>query len=138
MYAKTNKADHRLLFGMDANTYEHAEPDQQGMTAFAEYYTSKKLTSSCGRRPNPKNYTTFHARTYLQSQLNKAVSLQDRDKRGDKNPKDFILFFESDYAPVWSKRDNTGDGIYIENMIFPTLTFPSDHAITSTLLVEKF
>ena len=122
---------------MDANTYEHPDSDQQGMVAFAEYYPTSHMNSCNGKKPNPKNYTTFHARTYLQSQLNKAVSLQDRDIRGDKNPKDFILFFSDDYTPMWSRRDNTGDGIYINDMIFPTLTFPSDHAITSTLLLEK-
>jgi hypothetical protein len=135
-YAITKRPDHRLLFGMDANTYEHPDKDQQGMVAFAEYYTSKNLNSCNGRTPNPKNYTTFHARTYLQSQLNKAVSLEERDTKGDKNPKDFILFFDNDYSVVWTHRDNTGKGYYVDNMIFPTLAFPSDHAVTSTFLVE--
>ena len=33
-------------------------------------------------------------------------------------------------------KDNTGRRQYIENMVFPTLSFPSDHGITSTVLLE--
>ena len=56
--------------------------------------------------------------------------------KGDKNPKDFILFFTADYEVVSTTKDNTGNRKYIENMVFPTLTFPSDHGITSTVLKE--
>jgi hypothetical protein len=70
-YATSKATDHQLLFGMDANTYEHPESDQQGVTDFATFYTSKTLNSCRGPNPNPKDYTTFHARTYLQPQLNK-------------------------------------------------------------------
>jgi hypothetical protein len=136
-HAINKRPDHRLLFGMDANTYEFPGKDLQDVESFAEFYTSKKLNSCYGRKPNPKNYTTFHARTYLQSQLNKAVSLEDRDKKGDKNPKDFIIFFDSDFSTLWTRKDNTGQHLFIDNMIYPTLTFPSDHAITSTLLIER-
>ena len=135
-HAVTKRPDHRLLFGMDANTYEIPQKDQLGVLPFAEYYVSKNLNSNNGKKPNPKNYTTFHARTFLQSQLNKAITLEDRHTKGDKNPKDFILFFNHDYEVRWSHRDNTGRGVYIDDMIFPTLHFPSDHAITSTLLIE--
>ena len=34
-------------------------------------------------------------------------------------------------------KDNTGSREYIENMVFPTLSFPSDHGITSTVLLEN-
>jgi hypothetical protein len=128
--------DRKLLFGMDANTYARPEKDQQGVTDFADFYTALHLNSCYGPHPNPNNFTTFHARTHLQTQLNKAVSLEDKDKKGDKNPKDFIVFFDADYKVLSTTKDNTGKKQYIENMVFPTLTFPSDHGITSTVLLE--
>jgi hypothetical protein len=136
-YATKKLPDHRLLFGMDANTYATPEKDQQGVVAFAEFYRSKKLNTCYGPYPNPKNFTTFHARTHLQPQLNKAVSLEEKDIKGDKNPKDFILFFSSDFTVTSTKKDNTGSKKYIENMVFPTLSFPSDHGITSTVLKQE-
>lgn len=136
-YAVTKRPDHKLLFGMDANTYDSPEKDQQGMVEFAEFYRSKKLNSCYGPTPNPKNFTTFHARTHLQPQLNKAVRLEEKDTKGDKNPKDFIVFFASDFTVVSTKKDNTGEMKYIENMVFPTLSFPSDHGVTSTILIEE-
>ena len=45
---------------------------------------------SCRGRVQPQNFTTFHARTYLQSQLNKAITYAEKDAKGDKNPKDFF------------------------------------------------
>ena len=136
-YASINLTNHKLIFGMDANTYEFPHSDQQGVTAFAHYYRSKKLNSCYGQNPNPSNYTTFHARTHLQPQLNKAITLEEKDKKGDKNPKDFILFFDNDFHVQRTIKDNTGRKRYIENMVFPTLQFPSDHGITSTVLIEK-
>ena len=135
-YALSTQPDHKLLFGMDANTYAKPDADQQGVMAFAEYYVSNKLNTCYGPHPNPLNFTTFHARTHLQTQLNKAVSLEEKDVKGDKNPKDFILFFASDFNVLSTTKDNTGERKYIENMVFPTLSFPSDHGITSTLLQE--
>ncbi len=70
-YATSQQPASKLLFGMDANTYAKPEPDQQGVTDFAQFYTSKKLNSCYGPNPNPLNFTTFHARTHLQPQLNK-------------------------------------------------------------------
>lgn len=129
---------HRLLFGLDANTYAAPEVDQQGVTQFAQFYTEKNLNSCYGQTPNPQNFTTFHARTHLQPQLNKAVKLEDKDVKGDKNPKDFILFFNTDFKVLSTMKDNTGERKYIEGMVFPTLTFPSDHGVTSTTLIERF
>jgi hypothetical protein len=136
-YAISKRPDHKLLFGMDANTYHKPESDQQGVVDFATFYSSKKLNSCYGPNPNPINFTTFHARTHLQPQLNKAVKLEEKDIKGDKNPKDFILFFSSDFAVRSTTKDNTGELKYIENMVFPTLSFPSDHGVTSTVLVEQ-
>lgn len=33
-----------------------------------------------------------------------------------------------------AKKDNTGKRVYVSDMIFPTLTFPSDHAVVSAVL----
>jgi hypothetical protein len=136
-YALKNK-EFKLLFGMDANTYHKPESDQQSMVKFAQWYTSKNLNSCYGQTPNPANFTTFHARTHLQPQLNKAVRYSEKDVRGDRNLKDFILFLKKDFLVVSTIKDNTGDLKYVENMVFPTLTFPSDHGITSTVLKEIF
>ena len=106
--------DHKLLFGMDANTYASPSSDQQGVVQFAEFYTSKKLNSCYGPKPNPFNFTTFHARTFLQTQLNKAITLEEKDSKGDKNPKDFIIFFASDFKVLSTNKDNTGVQKYIE------------------------
>ena len=69
---------------------------------------------------------------------------------GDRHLKDFILFDSSSaeerehgQEDVWEQppsgessapaaaRDNTGRAEYIEGMTFPTVNFPSDHAIVS-------
>jgi len=136
-YAVAQQPNCKLLFGLDANTYSKPEKDQQGVVDFGAFYTDLKLNSCYGPHPNPLNFTTFHARTHLQPQLNKAVSLEEKDLKGDKNPKDFILFFDSDFTVVSTTKDNTGKRVYIEGMVFPTLTFPSDHGITSTILKEN-
>jgi len=135
-YATSKATGHKMLFGLDANTYEKPTNDQQGVVSFADFYREKELNSCYGPTPNPKNYTTFHARTHLQPQLNKAITLEEKDKKGDKNPKDFILFFKNQFNVIVTHKDNTGKKKYVENMVFPTLFFPSDHGITSTLLEE--
>ena len=50
------------------------------MTKFAEFYTSQKLNSCYGPTPNPLNFTTFHARTHLQPQLNKVKKYEYVDR----------------------------------------------------------
>jgi hypothetical protein len=95
-------------------------------------------------------HTTFNARTHLQPQLNKAVPFENVAMLGDRNLKDFIVFDattteerEHGQEDVWEQplggetlasaaaRDNTGRAEYIEGMTFPTVDFPSDHAIVS-------
>ncbi|KAJ1638551.1 hypothetical protein T492DRAFT_944035 [Pavlovales sp. CCMP2436] len=129
-------AGHVLLFGLDANTYEHGSSHKQGVLEFADEYGKLGLSSCWGDRPDPTNHTTFNARTYLQPQLNKAVKLSDLDKPdvGDKNPKDFILFPRGGFAVVRTTKDNTGSGQYLENTVFPTLAFPSDHGLLATVI----
>ena len=136
-FATSKGRDAKLLFGMDANTYENPEDDQQGVTDFAKKYTALQLSSCYGDHPDPKRYTTFAARTHLQPQLNKAVAYNEKDIKGDKNPKDFVLFFRSDFEVASAERDNTGVREFKENMVIPTLRFPSDHAITFSTLYEN-
>jgi len=129
----------RLIFGLDANTYEKGGADTglQDVTEFAQEFVSLEMTSCFGDTPNPKNYTTFNARTYLQPQLNKAVKNTEKETKGDINPKDFILFYKSQFESTGIVKDNCGQkGKYIEGMVFPTLEFPSDHGIISCELLS--
>merc|ERR1711959_842502 len=120
----------RLLFGMDANTYEKESKKTAHVLAFEKMY-EKLGYKSCWVKVDPQQYTTFNARTYLQPQLNKAAKSTELAEKGDRNPKDFILFTDHfSSADVW--RDNTGKGEYNNDMVFPTLDFPSDHAALSS------
>jgi len=124
-----------LVFGLDANTYSSGIPGKtQDVTEFAKFYSNFGLDSCWGLVPDPENFTTFNARTYLQPQLNKASSKQEIRQKGDVNPKDFILFKRDTFEVQHVTKDNTGQKRYIENMPFPTLDFPSDHGILSTKL----
>lgn len=58
--------NHRLIVGLDANTYEVGSASQQGVTEFAADFVAKGYTSCWGDTPNPKSHTTFNARTFLQ------------------------------------------------------------------------
>jgi len=133
-YALEAYPRHQLLFGLDANVYEKPAKGQQSHAGFVASYLEHNLNSCYGEEPAANNYTTFHARTFLQPQLNKAVTAADRDRKGDKNPKDAILFHRNDFAVLRTKKDNTGSRDFTEGMVFPTLDFPSDHGITSTVL----
>lgn len=139
-FASTRRKAHKLLFGMDANTYHHPKKDQQGVTSFVDFLGAHHM-KSCWVFDDMAdyliNYTTYCARTHLQPQLNKAASFAEREVKGDKNPKDFMVFFESDFTVVKTQKDNTGGGKFIDNTVLPTLDFPSDHAITSTILNSK-
>lgn len=129
---------HKLVFGLDANTYEKATPGKtQDVLEFAAAYRRELYTSVWGDVPNPKNYTTFNARTYLQPQLNKAARKDELTSKGDVNPKDFILFSPTDYSVQRTWKDNTGHRKYVEGMVFPTLDFPSDHGVLSAVLSKS-
>ena len=132
-YSKAHASEFKLLFGMDANSHRKPkDPKKQlAVSDFAGFYRSIGLTSCYGDKPDPDNFTTFHARTYLQPQLNKAVTYEERSLKGDKNPKDHILFSKSDFDIIETTKDNTGRREYQEGMVFPTFDFPSDHGITS-------
>lgn len=115
-----------LLFGLDANTYEK----ESSSTAYALDFEREYLSlgfKSCWGKVDPSRYTTFNARTFLQPQLNKAAKSNELAEKGDRNPKDFVLFSpDLEVVSVW--RDNTGQGTYLEDVVFPSLEFPSDHA----------
>mmetsp|Transcript_16463 Transcript_16463/g.27212 ORF Transcript_16463/g.27212 Transcript_16463/m.27212 type:complete len:308 (-) Transcript_16463:137-1060(-) len=125
---------HRLIFGLDANTYERGSRKRQDMNEFVQHYRYLGIRSCWGGRPKANNYTTYNARTYLQPQLNKASKKSEFVEKGDRNPKDFILFYKGDFQEFGTTKDNTGNKKYIEDMVFPTLAFPSDHAVLSTTL----
>lgn len=130
--------NHKLIFGLDANTYENATPKkQQPVLEWGKSYFEHGQSSCWGDVPNPSNYTTFNARTYLQPQLNKACKSSEKRQKGDVNPKDFIVFKKQDFDVVKTWKDNTGTREYIEDMAFPTLKFPSDHGILATILEHK-
>lgn len=133
---RTNYPDHIFLFGLDANTYEKKDDGTQHVNDFVNDFVNKGLTSCWGYKPQPSNYTTFNARTYLQPQLNKACSQKEIKVKGDINPKDFILMEANTFSVLEATKDNTGQRKYKENMVFPTIDFPSDHAIISCALSE--
>ena len=136
---------HVLVLGLDANSHDcPATPSTRGKYLRApdlhRTYTALGLTSCWGGRPKwSACYTTGTARTCLQPQLNKSVRRRDVHKTGTAGsafqPKDFILVSADAYTaqPATTAKDNTGKGAYREGSLFPTVTFPSDHAIlTST------
>lgn len=135
MSSNSTLAGHKLLFGLDANTYEKAKPGkQQDVVEFGKHYVSRGLTSCWGDAPDPKNYTTFNSRTYLQPQLNKACKKSNKRANGDVNPKDFILFGKTDFSVDRMWKDNTGEKKYLEGTAFPTMDFPSDHGILAAVI----
>jgi hypothetical protein len=130
--------DRRLIFGLDANTYEkEGNKKFQGVQAFGTEYRKLGLTSNWGDVPISDNYTTYNARTYLQTQLNKACKSSEKKECGDVNPKDFILFDKTAFGVVSTTKDNTGNGVYNEDMPFPTMEWPSDHGLSHVVLKEK-
>jgi len=131
--------DRTLLFGLDANAYA---PDKMRATTLAATDFLDALTplglTSCfdpGRAPPA---TTYNARTFLQPQIQKAVPFDQRktSKLTDNNPKDYIVFDASAFAAADTSLDNTGDRRYLDAP-FPTLAFPSDHAILKTTLKPR-
>ena len=107
------------------------------MADFAAAFRAAGYSSCWGDFPDPNSPTTFNARTYLQPQLQKAAKSDEKVSKGDKNPKDFILFPKAGFEVLQARKDNTGERRYVEEMVFPTLAFPSDHGIVSTTLAIK-
>eukprot|EP00811_Abedinium_folium_P028032 NODE_4306_length_1907_cov_5.655056.p1 GENE.NODE_4306_length_1907_cov_5.655056~~NODE_4306_length_1907_cov_5.655056.p1 ORF type:complete len:528 (-),score=188.39 NODE_4306_length_1907_cov_5.655056:322-1674(-) len=130
-----------VLTGLDANTYKTNDPE--GKTKFVDSFLE-----DCARGQLPLDHcfpgvpraamnTTCHARTYLQPQLNKAVPRNEcqTSPHVDCNPKDFVLFTRGALVCASpGRKDNTGERRFVEDMYFPTLKFPSDHAVLSTTI----
>lgn len=135
----------RLAMGMDANSYCAGVPGKKlGAAEFVQACADAGLAECwhgrCAEAPR-ECCTTFNARTYLQPQLNKAVSRSAAaaDPNTDKNPKDYIVFdaqqLEAEGQPL---RDNQGvRGSFDPDAPFPTLRFPSDHAALLATLRPK-
>eukprot|EP00908_Phaeocystis_cordata_P018682 Transcript_30145.p1 GENE.Transcript_30145~~Transcript_30145.p1 ORF type:complete len:442 (-),score=245.97 Transcript_30145:935-2260(-) len=132
-----SKPDHRLVFGLDANTYVKGSKKLQGVVEFAQDFVSKGYSSCWGDAPDPDNHTTFNARTFLQPQLQKAAKASEKAAKGDKNPKDHIVFTKTAFEVASTIKDNTGDREYLEGVIFPTLAFPSDHGVVYSVLNHR-
>jgi len=130
-----------VVMGLDANTHAHEDP--KGATKYVKSFLAdleegpEPLAHSWEGEDTTKWHTTFNARTFLQPQLNKAVRFEERhtSKLTDNHPKDWILFSGSvfDVAEA-AVKDNTGKYSFTDGIDFPTLTFPSDHALVSTTL----
>ncbi|GMH89924.1 hypothetical protein TrVE_jg6430 [Triparma verrucosa] len=123
---KTQPSSTRLIFGLDANVYEKGDSKKQDCMEFGTSYASMGYTSNWGDEPDPKMYTTYNARTYLQTQLNKACKSNEKRECGDVNPKDHILFDKGVWKVGGGGRDNLVGGGYVDEP-FPTLDWPSDH-----------
>ena len=142
-----------LVFGLDANTHVTESrtgkgKSSQGVREFVADFTALGLSScwaaeagaaaagaAAGAAQLPQ-ITTHNARTYIQPQLQKASAREEVATKGDVNPKDFILFPADRFvvAAGSTVRDNTGSRRFTDGTLFPTLTFPSDHALIETTL----
>jgi len=138
---------HHAVLGLDANVYARGEQKgKQSLEGFVAEWSARGLTSCWGDDVDPDvACTTCTSRTSLQPQLNKAIRFVDRIEKGDMNPKDVILFYKGQLQAVSKEdmghgrqknpvKDNTGRLLYMENVVFPTLEFPSDHGILAMAL----
>jgi len=127
-----------LIFGLDANTYLKKEEGWQGVDDFVAHCSSLGFRSCW---PEDKSMgeccTTCHARTFLQTQFNKAIRRADLLTKGDVSPKDHILISSGDFDVTACSKDNTGCRLYLEQTPFPSLDFPSDHAVVSCVLAPR-
>ena len=132
--ARNRFGDHLLVVGLDANTYS-SPPDvfHHSVESFGKFITDHGMRSSWGDVPDSSLYTTCSARTYLQTQFNKAVTYEKR--LCQKSLKDWIVGFRSQVKEVSDvARDNTGSRKFVEGLVLPSLEFPSDHVILSTCI----
>eukprot|EP00485_Elphidium_margaritaceum_P007407 CAMPEP_0202688346 /NCGR_PEP_ID=MMETSP1385-20130828/3875_1 /ASSEMBLY_ACC=CAM_ASM_000861 /TAXON_ID=933848 /ORGANISM="Elphidium margaritaceum" /LENGTH=577 /DNA_ID=CAMNT_0049343297 /DNA_START=18 /DNA_END=1751 /DNA_ORIENTATION=+ len=142
------RATHKLVIGLDANTY------------YDEFVGDKKdKFYSCGECNEllkrlsmahcfdydalPQHHTSNCPRTYLQPQLNKAVKRSDMHNKfvSFRSPKDYIMFYRDQFTlnADQTMLDNTGNKHYNGDVeyVLPAQRFPSDHAIVSTKLTMK-
>jgi len=131
----------QLVVGMDANCYFDAKNGARlGVQDFGKWLADHGWQSCFGTTPDTAKVTTCTARTFLQPQMNKVNLASKRATNGDVNPKDHILFLNPDVHTRGCRlvceagRDNTGSGDFKSDVTFPTLMFPSDHAIICAVL----
>jgi len=127
---------HRFVMGLDANVYWDAKPDCQSLLGLTTWLADNGLTSCWGDSPTTELcQTTCHARTFLQPQFHKALKFQDRISKSDRNPKDWIVFYRAEFRSLQpALKDNTGQMVFEEDTLLPTLSFPSDHGLVATVL----
>jgi hypothetical protein len=135
--ARTRFPAHRMIVGLDANTVSRDEPLFFSVERFCGLLQSLGMASCWENAPDLSFTTTCNARTCLQAQVNKAVRFADRVRKGQKNLKDWIIFYPSHFAVADAARDNTGNRLFIPDMVFPTISFPSDHALVSASLIHQ-
>ena len=92
-------ADHTLLVGIDANTYSVETGAHQSVENFCRFIEEKRMTTLWGVVPDASIRTTCTARTYLQTQLNKATPFHQRSSKSEQNLKDWILGYDSQVCP---------------------------------------
>jgi len=127
-----------LIFGLDANTYLKKEEGWQSVEDFAAHCSDLGLRSCWPEEKSMADCcTTCHARTFLQTQFNKAIRKADLLTKGDVSPKDHIVIRSGDFDVKACNKDNTGRLSYQEQTPFPSLDFPSDHAVVSVLLAPR-
>ena len=127
----------KLVVGIDANTYQPGTKKLLPVQEFAAFCDEAGLSICWGSRPEElaaAGCTTYNARTYLQPQLNKAVGRAEVAGGEHRHLKDYLLCYASQGKFSNTLKDNTGKGPghYEEDLIFPTLSFPSDHGSVSS------
>jgi len=126
---------HRMVVGLDANTYLKPSKGSLDVADFSNHIKSLGLTTCWPDDTKWEDCSTcFNARTYLQPQLNKAVKSAQRFTEGDVNPKDHIVFQVAEFQVTHCYKDNTGQRRYSEKTCFPTFDFPSDHGVVCAIL----
>ena len=85
---------HVLLAGMDANTLSHGgDPKRWGVRAFRRLLAEQGMASVWDGMDDPFVKTTCGARTYLQTQLHKAVPFHRRFSSASISLKDWIICY---------------------------------------------
>ena len=129
-----------LIFALDANCHRD---DNKGKrlsieTMFASL-ASENLENCWGTEHSLCPTTTCNARSFLQPQLNKAVFHKDKLTSAlvDRHPKDHVFVSSGTFA-VNSERSSRVNDVsdetvfrWVDDMPFPTLSFPSDHALVT-------
>lgn len=142
-YAAAHHSDCTLLSGMDANAYTHFNKKKLHVDRFFDCVNELGLETCWEDLALAKSHTTvFNARTFCQTQLNKAIrraAFVPENEMIDCNPKDYVIFSPEQFTCTKVHVDNTGGGpgrlsLHDPLIIMPGITFPSDHAIVTCTL----